>query len=44
MKRYLVRWHDYDGNNYSKEVFEDEIDYACEVLAHMIDSITEVSE
>ncbi|CKG64151.1 Uncharacterised protein [Streptococcus pneumoniae] len=43
MKRYLVKWHDYDNNEYEDVFNEDEIDYACEVLAHMIDSITEVN-
>ncbi|WP_260865572.1 hypothetical protein [Bacillus cereus] len=44
MKEYLVRWHDYDYNTHEKIINEDELDYACEVLAHMIDSITEVTE
>lgn len=44
MKRYLVRWHDYDNNDHEKVIPESELDYACEVLAHMIDSITEVTE
>lgn len=44
MKKYLVKWHDYDNNNRKKVIEESELDYACEVLAHMIDSIEEVTE
>lgn len=42
MKQYLVKYHDYENKDHEKIVNENEIDYTCEVLAHMIDSIKEI--